>query len=259
MPITDSAAPGDPCWIDLMSSNPELSREFYTKLFGWTAQESGPEYGGYVNFFKNSQPIAGMGTNDGTGGYPDVWTTYLATNDAQATSDAAGANGGQALMPPMQVGDQGTMGMLMGPDGAAVGIWQPDQHRGFGLAAEAGAPVWHELATLDYDAAVPFYRKVFGWETEVMSDTPEFRYTTLGGGEAARAGIWDAKTTLPEGTPSHWQVYFGVEDTDQAVANATGLGATVIRPPEDSPYGRMAVLADPTGAVFTVISVSRAG
>ena len=74
--------------------------------------------------------------------------------------------------------------------------------KGYELAAEPGAPVWHELHTKDYDKAVKFYQDVFGWDTAVLSDTPEFRYTTLGAGDAAKAGILDASGFLPEGVPS---------------------------------------------------------
>jgi uncharacterized protein len=85
-----------------------------------------------------------------------------------------------------------------------------------------------------------------------MSDTDEFRYTTLGAGDEARAGIMDASKFLPEGVPSNWQVYFGVENVDAAVGKAQALGGQLLQPAEDTPFGRMATLADPTGAVFRI-------
>jgi predicted enzyme related to lactoylglutathione lyase len=87
-----------------------------------------------------------------------------------------------------------------------------------------------------------------------MSDTPEFRYTTLGADRGALAGIMDAANFLPEGVPAHWSVYFGVEDTDKALATITDLGGTVVQPAEDTPYGRLAHVADPTGAHFRVVA-----
>jgi len=57
-------------------------------------------------------------------------------------------------------------------------LWQPLDARGFEVIREAGAPVWHQLTTRDYHAAIGFYREVFGWRTEQLSDTNEFRYTT---------------------------------------------------------------------------------
>ncbi|MGH9022689.1 MAG: VOC family protein, partial [Acidimicrobiia bacterium] len=140
--------------------------------------------------------------------------------------------------------------------GAAIGVWQPGLHKGSALLAEPGTPSWFELYTRDYDASVRFYREVFRWDTEVMSDTAEFRYTTLGGGDGALAGIMDSTGFLPEGVPAHWTVYFGVADTDAASARITELGGSVVVPAEDTPYGRIAQVADPTGARFKIVAGS---
>src|SRR4029079_420332 len=106
----------------------------------------------------------------------------------------------------------GRFAVVTDPGGAAIGIWQPRSHQGFSIINEPGAPTWAELHTRDYDAAVRFYTDVFGWETATVGDTPEFRYTTLGEGDDALAGIMDASGFLPDGVPAHWSVYFAVED-----------------------------------------------
>ncbi len=98
-----------------------------------------------------------------------------------------------------------------------------------------------------------FYREVFGWETSVVGDTPEFRYTTLGAGDDAKAGIMDASGFLPAQAPSYWTVYFAVDNADATIEQAVALGATVIQPAEDTPFGRLAALTDPTGAVFRLV------
>ncbi|WP_018760649.1 VOC family protein [Arthrobacter sp. 135MFCol5.1] len=245
-------APGDPCWIDLMTSDTERAREFYSRLFGWTYQEGDQEtYGGYITALANGLPVAGMMKNDGESGYPDVWTTYLRVEDIKATAAAAHAAGGQVFMPPMEVPEQGHMAMFGDTGGAAVGAWQFGGHTGYQAKGEPGTPYWHELHTRGYAPSVKFYQDVFGWETEVLSDTEDFRYTTLGSGESSRAGIMDA-TYLPEGVPSNWQVYFAIGNADTGVDMATSLGGTVIHPPEDTPFGRIAALADPTGALFRI-------
>ena len=81
-----------------------------------------------------------------------------------------------------------------------------------------------------------------------MSDTDEFRYTTLGEGEGALAGIMD-----DTGEPSGWNVYFEVADVDATLERATELGGKVLTPAEDTPYGRLASAADPTGTVFRLL------
>lgn len=250
MPQRDSAPIGAPCWVELFTSDPDKSRAFYHELFGWKDEEAGEEYGGYVNFLKDGFMVAGCMRNDGQSGTPDCWSVYLASDDAQATTDAAVANGGQVVVPPMAVMALGTMAVLTDAGQAHIGVWQPGLHKGFGILGEPGTPVWFELHTRDYAASVQFYRDVFKWDTNVASDSPEFRYTTLGEGEGQLAGIMDAAGFLPEGVPASWSVYFGVDDTDAALAKIVDLGGEVVTGAEDTPYGRLATAADPTGALF---------
>jgi predicted enzyme related to lactoylglutathione lyase len=194
-------------------------------------------------------------SGSGEGQYPDVWSVYLASQDLGATVQAVAEAGGQLLTEPVRLDGRGSMALFLDPGGAAVGAWQPAAHQGFGLTAEAGAPVWFELATREYEAAVRFYAAAFGWQPEQMSDTDQFRYTLNGPFDRATAGIYDAGEALPEGDPSHWMVYLGAPDTDDAVQRVRELGGSVRRAPWDSPYGRMAQIADPTGAVFAIVAV----
>ncbi|MFJ4027181.1 VOC family protein [Paenarthrobacter sp. NPDC089989] len=254
MPTPDITA-GSPCWIDLMTSDTEKAKSFYNALFGWTYETGDEEkYGGYITASKDGKLVAGiMQKQEDMGAMPDLWSTYLRTDDIKATTEAAAANGGHVFMEPMDVPEQGSMAMYGDSSGASIGAWQFGEMKGYELAAEPGTPAWHELLSKDYESAVSFYQNVFGWETEVMSDTPEFRYTTLGAGDNAKAGIMDAAGFLPEQVPSMWSVYFAVEDTDATVEQALGLGATVVQAAEDTPFGRLATLSDPTGATFKVI------
>jgi predicted enzyme related to lactoylglutathione lyase len=250
----DSTLPGAPCWIDLFTSDPDKSRAFYGDLFGWTSEATGEEFGGYINFSKDALRVAGAMRNDGETGQPDGWTVYLGVDDAKATVDAAAANGGQVIVPAMDVGDLGRMAVVVDAGGAAIGVWEPGVHTGFGTAAEPNTPAWFELHTRDYDAAVAFYRTVFQWKTHTAGDTPEFRYTTLGEGDDQVAGIMDATAFLAATDPSAWSIYFRVDDTDAALAKIEELGGSVVTPAEDTPYGRLATAADSTGAHFKLMA-----
>jgi predicted enzyme related to lactoylglutathione lyase len=250
MPLRETAPLGAPCWIELFTSDPDTTESFYNELFGWTCESAGEEYGNYFNFSKDGHRVGGGMKNDGSGGAPDGWSVYLATDDAEAAADAAVANGGTVIMPPMQVMALGSMVVLGDTGGAAIGGWQPGEHKGFAVHGEPGTACWFELHTRDYDKSVEFYKNVFHWDAHVMSDTSEFRYTTYGEGETQLAGIMDASAMLPEGVPAHWSIYFGVKDADAALAEIVELGGSVVLPAEDTPYGRLATAADPTGAVF---------
>ena len=253
MPKRDSAPVGAPCWIELLTSDVEKGRAFYHELFGWTSDDPAEELGGYFTFYKDGVRVAGGMHNDGQSGAPDVWSVYLACEDAKATADAAKANGGQVIVEPMEVMDLGTMVVVSDPGGAVIGGWQPGTHQGFGVYGEPDTPNWFELQTRDYDASVDFYRKVSAWDAHVASDTPDLYYTTLGEGEAALAGIMDASAFLPDGVPARWSIYFGAEDADATLARIVALGGSIVEPAVDTPYGRLATAADPSGINFKLI------
>ena len=257
MPKPTTFPKGAPIWVDLMTSDPDAATSFYGDVFGWTTEGPNEEFGGYINFSKDGDRVAGGMRNDGTAGTPDVWSVYLAVDDAAKTVDEATARGSQVIVPAMAVGDLGTMAVVTDPGGAAIGLWQPGEHTGFGRLAEHGAPGWFELHTRAYDDAVKFYGDVFDWDVHVASDEPGFRYTTFGKDEEGKAGIMDGSGHLAEGEPSHWRVYFTSDDVDATLARITELGGTVVQGPDDTPYGRLAVATDPTGARFALVSSDR--
>lgn len=241
---------GAPCWTDLWTSDVEGSRRFYGELFGWEAGEPSPEFGGYFMFNRAGVPVAGA-----MGDMPDnpaqnLWKIYLATDDIARTVKAAEAEGGQIVVPAMPVADLGIQAVLTDPTGAGVGVWQPATFPGFSVLDESGSPSWFELFATDYIRVVDFYRSVFRWETQVLSDTDDFRYTVLNPGDDGQlAGIMDARSFVPAGG-SYWSVYWETEDVDATVAKLRSLGGGVTREATDTPYGRMATVTDPCGAGF---------
>ncbi len=254
MTVSRTTPVGAPCWIDLTSSDADRARTFYCGLFGWEAEQPDERFGGYFNFLGLGVPTAGCMQSQPDMQARDVWSVYLATDDAEKTLELAVTNGGHVIVTSMAVADLGTMGVVTDPSGASIGLWQPGSFQGFEALGEPGLPSWFELHTRDYESCVSFYRDVFRWDTETMSETAELRYSTLKHGGEQLAGIMDTRGNLPEGMPSHWQVYFEVNDTDGALTTCAELGGSVIRRPEDTPYGRLAEAADPMGARFKLLA-----
>jgi hypothetical protein len=252
MPNRDRAPVGSPCWADLWTSDVEGSRRFYGELFGWEAQEPSPEFGGYFMFTRNGVPVAGGMGDMGDMAADNSWKIYLATDDVVKTVEAAGTEGAQVIAPASPVADLGSQAVLIDPTGAHLGAWQPGTFPGFTVLGEHGAPSWFELHTRDHAAAVAFYRSVFGWDTDTVGDSDEFRYTTMRdpSGEGELAGVMDATAFLPDGVPAHWSIYWGVDDVDAIVAKVKALGGSVVMDAYDTPHGRLATVTDPAGAEF---------
>src|SRR5262249_41185450 len=151
-------------------------------------------------------------------------------------------------------------------EGAAIRVWQPNQHNGAGVVNEHGALNFNTLNTRDAERARAFYGAVFGWGVldlpggvqmwtlpgygdHRVESNPELRKLMAEGG--APEGFIDVVAAImpigpdQDDVPAHWSVTFGVDDADATATQATELGGRVIVPPFDAPWVRMTVLADP--------------
>ena len=153
-----------PIWIDLASADPEGSRAFYSKVFGWHAEPSpDPAYGGYAVATLGGRDVAGIGPKMQPEA-PSAWSIYIGTDDAQALADRVTSAGGSIVVPPMDVGDQGRMAVFQDPSGAFISAWQPGAMEGF-AASGAGTFGWPELNARGIARAAAFYASLFGWTT----------------------------------------------------------------------------------------------
>jgi predicted enzyme related to lactoylglutathione lyase len=253
MPKRETAPVGAPCWTDLWTSDVEGSRRFYSALFGWVAEEPSPEFGGYFMFTRDGVPVAGGMGDMGEMPANDTWKIYLSTDDIERTTKGVESSGGQIMAPPMPVADLGTQVVFADPTGAQLGAWQPGTFPGFTVLDEPGAPSWFELHTKGYVTALEFYRSVFSVGTNVAFESDEFKYSTFhdpAQADLELGGVMDAAAFLPDDVPSYWVTYWEVADIDASVAEVDSLGGSVLEAPADTPYGRMATVKDPAGAIF---------
>lgn len=112
---------------------------------------------------------------------------------------------------------------------------------------------WFELGTNDFDAAKAFYGALFGWDVEVNTDAGMPYGMVFHGGNSI-CGMYELGPEMrAQGIPPHWMSYVATTDADAAAAKATELGAIVMAGPFDvSTFGRMAAIADPTGAHISI-------
>jgi len=241
-------APGTPCWHDLMSPDVESAARFYAGLLAWEYDASGPEYGFYHMARVEGRPAAGIGQMPDGAGMPSAWTVYFAADDVHGMSAHAVALGGTVMMPPMEVPAMGWMAVIVDPVGAAFGLWQGTGHLGTGIEEVHGATAWRDLHTHDAERARAFYAELLGAEAQPFEDG-ETPYYTLSKDGRNIGGIAQTPATQA-GVPAHWLTYFEVTDLETAVDGCAAGGGTVVQPPFETPFRRMAVVSDPFGAVF---------
>lgn len=250
-------APGTPSWIDVTTADLSATVEFLKELFGWNAVDTGEQAGHYTMFDIGGKRVAAASPQmpDATG--PSEWTTYITVADADATFAMAGELGATTLVAPMDVFDAGRMAVLRDPTGGDFAIWQPGASIGAELVNEPNSLCWNELVTRDPDALLPFYSSLFGWEVVMQEagDGTTYRVLELEGRPVAGCIQMDDK--WPEGLPTHWMVYFAVEDCDASAERARSLGGVVHVEPTDIPVGRFAIIQDPGGAVCSVMALDR--
>lgn len=252
---TEAWPEGSPAWVDVTVGDPEVSKAFYSGLFGWQFASSSEEFGGYSNALLDGETVAAVypvmaGGEDA----PRQWVTYFAVTDAQATAEKINKAGGQVVLEPMEVGPYGTMAVCVGPDSAFFGIWQAGEHTGYNRTDEVGAVVWTELMSREYEKAKAFYSEVFGYSYSEMPG--DMTYATIMLGEQIVAGIGElTEANAPAEVPSFWGTYFGGEDIDAALAHVQELGGKKVRDPFDTPFGRMTTVSGPDGEFFSIITV----
>jgi uncharacterized protein len=273
MPERDGYIPGVPCWIDTSQPDPEAGVEFYRDLFGWEFEDVMPSDspGKYFIARIRGGDVAAVGSIPEGAPPQAMWNTYIWVDNADETAAKVKDAGGAVVMEPFDVMTAGRMAVCSDPEGAFFCVWQANEHKGARIVNEHASLNFNGLNTRDPEGAKPFYRAVFGWETLRLARGVEM-WTLPGYGDYLEQSNPDlrkqmAEAGAPEGfedvvaslnpigddlpdTPPNWSVTFAVDDADAIAAKAAELGGNVVSPPEDAPWVRTTVIADPQGATF---------
>ncbi|MDF6045490.1 VOC family protein [Streptomyces sp. JH14] len=244
---------GAPNWLDLGSPDIPAAARFYGAVFGWSFESAGPEAGGYGFFQKDGRTVAAVGPLTHEGASP-AWTVYFQTPDADATAKAVEQNGGTVRAEPFDVMEAGRMAQFTDPGGAEFAVWQPAAVKGLEKTSEPDALCWVELHAGDASATPAFYRSLFGWRSQGM-EAPGMPYTVLSTADGDQEDAsFGGLVQVQEGMEPLWVPYFHAEGADATVSRAAANGGSVVMPASDIPdVGRIAWLADPSGAPFAVL------
>jgi predicted enzyme related to lactoylglutathione lyase len=247
---------GEPCWAELATHDWQAAKVFYQGLFHWNAFDMPMPEGGYIMLQKDSDDVAALYqmSPEMAENSPTHWTVYFAVDNVDETIEKVTTAGGQLLIGPHNVGDAGRMAVFADPEGSRFAVWQAINHSGIKRSQETNTLCWVELACRETQVAKDFYSAALGW-TSKLADMPEFEYTESHVAERAIGGMM-AITPEWGDMPSHWMLYFAVEDCDDLAAKAEHLGGKVCVPPTNiDNVGRFAVITDPQGGAFSVITL----
>jgi predicted enzyme related to lactoylglutathione lyase len=241
---------GEFCWINMLTPEPALAREFFGKLLGWkftalppmgqAIKVDGHDIGGLFDLNGPSTPA----------GTPPHIGVMVKVDSADETVRLVSALGGRA-QPAFDIMDEGRMAVCFDPNGAAFDIWEPRNTQGTDVDSTLhGAPSWFETLTTDVDAAADFYAGLFGWDPEPMGGS---HYTTFRLGSDLVGGMMRITPDMG-GIAPHWGVYFTVSKVDEAEHQAMRMGASICVPSQEVPgVGRFCGIISPQGVPFYVI------
>jgi uncharacterized protein len=239
-------------WTDLATSDQEAAKRFYAGLFGWDYEDrpvgddgtySMAQIGG-----RSVAALAGLRPDEAAQGIPPHWNVYVTVEDVDACAAQVAGAGGRVFAGPFDVFDAGRMAVIADPSGAALCLWQAGTSIGAESVNGPGLLTWADCASSDPAAAQAFYSTLFGWRFQQMSEEPP--YWVILNGERSQGGM----TRPPEGVPSNWFPYFGSVGVDETMQIAQTLGGNPFLGPIDVPNGRFALIQDPQGAAFAILT-----
>lgn len=252
--LTDAPKFGKFIWHDLITDDVERAKSFYGPLLGWSFEETERPSGGPYTLIVSSegQYVGGMVALDDPDGEEDYsrWLAYYAVPDVDQAAEDTVAAGGQLLARPRDAGVVARVAAVRDPQGAVVGLirskigYPVDQ-----LALGTGDVAWNELITAEPAGAAEFYA---GLSRSEVRETQRsgVMVTMLHNEGRHRASVLQRPD---EQVQPLWLTYFAVPDAATAAGRARDLGGSVlVEASEDVRDGNVALVIDPSGAVFGV-------
>jgi hypothetical protein len=249
-----SYPPGTPVWVNLETVvGTTAASKFYGALFGWTAlarHRPTEDSSGWWAFHLDGQDVGSLAP----GRHP-TWVMYMSVDSADETAQVVVDNGGAIAVWPEDIDKIGRLAVCTDPLGGRFALWEPKPHPGASLMHEPNSFTWGELSCRDVDVAKDFYGAVFGWEGHTHpAEGSSYTEFFIAGVDRAVAGMVQMNELWPEDMPPRWMIYFAVANTDEIADRIVQFGGTVSVAPFDlADVGRIAVLSDPEGAVFSVL------
>ncbi len=243
--------PGKFVWADLVTDDVPAARKFYAQLFGWRFQEAG----NYSIALNDDRPLCGMfqRPRPKDRSAEPRWFGYISVPSVARAQRAVTKAGGRVLAAPQKMPKRGEQAVFADPEGALFGVVKSSSGDPEDFLADPGDWIWIQLLSRDAKKASDFYRSVVGWEVIANTESNRLSDYVLTSEGYARATV----RTIPNpdtGVKPTWLPFVRVKSVGESVALAKQLGGKVwIEPKPELFDGKVAVLADPTGAAIGIL------
>lgn len=252
-------------WYELMTTDMAAAADFYTRVVGWTAKDSGMPGMSYSIF---SIPGFEMGVAGMMAltqemcdqKIPPNWSGYVAVDDVDAKAKEFADNGGVVHHAPDDIPGIGRFAVVADPHGAVINLFKPNMPEGpMPPEPQMGTPGtfgWRELMAGNGEEAFAFYSRMFGWERDMAVDMGAMGiYQTF---KLDGVGLGGMMTKLPDMPMACWNYYINVEAIDAAAQRVKAGGGQIINGPHEVPGGSWIVnCIDPQGAHFSLVALKR--
>ena len=257
--MVDAGTFGAPNWVDLSTPDIKASVSFYREVMGWSLNKQTTPMGDYYVADADGHETCGLMESPAEiAGAQAMWSVFFHVENVETTVEAVTAAGGVVVEPPFDIPGGARVCVATDPTGSMFALISggPSPEGGTWISQRVGGVCWVELLSRDVPAAVTFYGSVFGWDTSVQV-TGDTTYTTFQLGGEDVAGLMNMPDMVPAEAPSHWNIYFTVDDCAAVEQQVVDLGGETLLPTTDMELGRFAVAADPQGAVFNLMEYAR--
>jgi uncharacterized protein len=254
-PITVSPTgeyhPGKFVWYDLMTTDVAAVKKFYGELFGWEFDDSGNADASYTVIKHNGKNIGGIFSLDKTKskGANSQWISFLSVENMESVIEYIKRSGGKIYTEPFDLPDRGKVAVIIDPQNAVLALVHSSSGDPKDTEPVYNEWLWTELWTNNVDESMNFYKNMIGYQNKVFLTQAQTKYYVLRNEDKPRAGV--VKIML-EGVNPHWMPYIAVQDPSKFIDKVEDLGGKVIVGREGIAGHSAAIIADPTGAVFTI-------
>lgn len=242
---------GKVIWVDLVTPDLAGAKQFYSGLFGWTFRDIHVGDTEYSIALLDGRPVGGLFHRPAKpADRQPSWLTFIAVNDVDAAKRTALEHGAKVLHEPRTFPQRGRQAVFTDPEGAVFAVLASSSGDPADVLAAPGEWIWSSLHTKDADTDAAFYQAVFGYEAFTLPSEDGKVHVILSSDDYARAGVNGFATDSPRRHP-HWLNFVRVVDAAGTAAKVVALGGrVVVEPHMDRQGGNVAVVADPTGALF---------